>query len=61
MMIAAQNEHSNVVEILLQYGASVDIQKVVSIIYVLLELFMFSFLPLSNDLHLVGWIKFCEF
>ena len=35
MMLAAQNGHSDVVETLLQYGASVDMQNVVRItIYV---------------------------
>ena len=37
MMLAAQNGHSNVVEILLTHGASVDIQEVVSIFYVLVR------------------------
>ena len=31
-MVAAQNGHSNVVKILLQHGASVDMQSVVSIL-----------------------------
>ena len=30
LMVAAQNGHSNVVETLLQHGASVDMQNVVS-------------------------------
>ena len=30
LMLAAQNGHSNVVETLLQHGASVDMQSVVS-------------------------------
>ena len=42
-MMAAEGGHSKVVETLLQYGASVDIQNVVSTLFVLLELFRLRF------------------
>ena len=60
MMLAAQDGHSNVVETLLQHGASVDIQNVVSIFWVMVEWFMFNFWHKNSALHFIDIKMTCR-